>query len=163
MKRILIVIGLLLDPRFTFANVYAQWGVAIDHPAGQTYSAVKYAELGMNKTINKFNYVVGIGGWTDITGYQYKGRTARNSSYILTMMGVEPSTNYMYINYRIGPALISTKDALLGSHFQIAQQLSIGMKDLRNVRIGLVLKHFSNAGMTEINTGRNFIGLEVGF
>ncbi len=163
MKKLLPL--LLLLSGFANADIYAQWGVASQHPAGaKNLSDIKFIESGaFGKLGGKAAYSLGLGGWTDKSNYVHGDIKARNALYALAMIGVEPQSEHMYMSYKIGPAVISRTDALLGSNIQIAQEIGIGMKDDSGVRVGIVVKHFSNAGLTDINEGRNFLGIQVGF
>ncbi len=57
----------------------------------------------------------------------------------------------------VGPTWISKPDSQLGSHLQISHDLSFGwLKD--GWGVGLGFKHISNAGMSQPNRGRDFLG-----
>jgi hypothetical protein len=148
-----------LLPSVSTAYTYGQFGVAVDHPANKSYSAVKYVEFGHRDEYKRCAYKLGVGGWADTTKYKKKDSkgivwTADNSLYFHALVGVEPRSEHFYMGYRVGPAIITNPDALLGSWWQVSQELSFGMRDEREVRVGMAIKHFSNAGLTEINMGR---------
>ena len=67
----------------------------------------------------------------------------------------------LYIKGTAGPALLSEEDEKLGSMFQFLLGASVGIQT-DNVYGGIVYRHFSNAGLTDRNSGRDFIGLETG-
>ena len=180
-KQYILCLSLLLIPSIGQARIFAQWGVASSHPGTTKYSDVKFVEFGKSGSEGKLAYTCGIGGWHDGSGYvggsgitikdvntghvHSKGgelqEKARDSFFVETLLGVEPISDHFYISYKLGPAIISHTDALLGSNLQIGHELSFGMRDNKEVRVGIVLKHFSNAGLLKPNLGRDFIGLRM--
>lgn len=161
MKYLLAILGLIVFVSHCEGAYYGEWGVGYDHPTHASVTDhVKFVELGKEGDLGPVgSYQLGLGAWTDAT--HYKG--ANNSSYASAMFGIEPSSDNFYMHFRIGPAVISSPDTLLGSYFQVGQEIGFGFKDKSNRRIGLVFKHFSNGGLSKVNEGRNLIGLKVGF
>lgn len=149
------------------ANIFASWGVEFDHPGTEDKGAVKFVEFGRSGEQGRLAYTVGVGGWIDHTGYKTKAGgltyTAHSSGFAEALFGVEPKSDHFYITYKLGPAIITDSDALLGSNIQCGHEVGIGMRDVRDVRVGLVLKHFSNAGIVGPNIGRNFLGFRIEF
>lgn len=158
---------LIIALHFGFAHgsdglVYAQWGVAVGHPAygSSDPSRVKNIEFGYQQSYQTFDTRIGVGGWTDKS--QYVG--VKNAAYVQYLIGVETRRNDgLFVAYFIGPAYISNTDSLLGSHFQISQQLHIGIRDSRKIGVSVYVGHFSNAGLSRINKGRNHAGVGVRF
>jgi hypothetical protein len=152
--------GLLLMGATSNAAMYATWGVGVGHPeATASPDKNKFIEVGTQISHDVFDSRIGLGGWMDKSGYE----GVRNSGYVQYQLGVETRKTGAYAAYFIGPALIQNKDSLLGSHFQISQSIEIGLADIRGVTVCLIARHFSNAGMTAVNKGRNFVGPQIRF
>jgi hypothetical protein len=141
--------------------VYGQWGVSVGHPESTSDPAqVKTIEFGYQQSYEKIDTRVSLGGWTDKTNYQ----GAKNSLYVQYLVGVETRrTEGIFVAYFIGPAYISNPDSLLGTHLQFSQQLHFGIRDKRRVGISVFAGHFSNAGISRVNKGRNFVGIGAHF
>lgn len=138
---------------------YGEFGIAVVHPYTYNWDKIKTVEFGLvGDGPGDFTIRTNIGGWSDRCEYR---RLVHDSLYQSLQIGVETKTVGTYAEYYIGPALISNRDSLLGSHFQIAQEIGIGRRDERGVKIGLAIKHFSNAGLSKINLGRNFLVIKV--
>lgn len=171
-------------------NAFLQWGVASNHPGTKNASDVKFGEIGLSGEQGKLAYTLGLGAWFDSSNYKtpldiepakhigdafknygegyakaLKGASnrARSSPFVEMLFGVEPKSKHLYMSYKLGPAIIMYPDALLGSHIQISHELGVGMRDDRDVRVGIVLKHFSNAGLVKPNVGRDFVLLRIEF
>jgi hypothetical protein len=161
-----ISLMLLLSP-VSYGNIFAQWGIASSHPGTKNKTDVKFIEFGRSGEVGKLAYTVGAGGWTDNTGYVSTANgwryTASSSEFVETLLGVEPKSEHFYMTYKLGPAIITNTDALLGSNIQVAHEFGFGMRDVRDVRVGLVIKHFSNAGLVKPNVGRDFLGIRIEF
>ncbi len=150
-----------------YMSRFIQWGIASEHPS-ENRSAIKFIETGVSGEYGRMAYTLGLGGWSDSSGYKVKAENwtspeVSNSAFVEMLMGVEPYADRFYMTYKAGPAIITNTDCLLGSNIQVAHEFGLGMKDLRGVKVGLVLKHFSNAGIVKPNVGRDFIGLRVEF
>jgi hypothetical protein len=151
---------LLLCSSVASAQTYATWGVGVGHPkASASPDKNKFIEFGVQRSHKLLESRFGVGGWTDKS--KYPG--ARDSYYIQAQLGVETKRDGVYLAYFVGPALIQKKDSLLGSHLQFSQSLEIGLIDTRRVAVALVVRHFSNAGLTTVNKGRNYVGPQVRF
>jgi Lipid A 3-O-deacylase (PagL) len=149
-------------------RVFGQWGVSPGHPSTKGPSSCKWAEIGLTGAIGKFVYTHGIGGWDDRSGYSDRKvnqspQYVKSSLFVESLLGVEPHTDHYYISYKLGPSYIAHSDILLGSNLQVGHELGLGVKDVRGVRIGIVIKHFSNAGLKVPNTGRDFAGIRIEF
>lgn len=178
MKKVLL---LLMLSSSTYGAAFAQWGVASTHPGTSNVSSVKFVEFGKSGEEGKLAYMLGVGGWHDGSGYvggtgfttktidtpnfKMKGgewqAKASDSLFVEALFGVEPKSDHFYMSYKLGPAIITNTDALLGSNAQLSHEFGFGMRDLRDVRVGLVLKHYSNAGLVKPNKGRDFIGARI--
>lgn len=157
-----VIIGLNADAA---ANMFASWGVEFDHPGTEDKGAVKFVEFGRSGEYGKLAYTLGVGGWIDHTGYKNKVKdvtyTAHSSEFVEALFGVEPKSDHFYVSYKFGTAFITDSDALLGSNIQCGHEVGLGMRDLRDIRVGLILKHFSNAGIVRPNVGRDFLGFRI--
>lgn len=167
MKRILFLIFALAST--SNASMFAQWGLASDHPTENSKSLVKFAEAGLTGEKGKLAYTIGAGGWVDKSKFRtidYTGRETshvKDSGFMEALVGVDPQCGPVYLTYKLGPSYVAHNDSLLGSNFQVAHEFGIGLRDKRGVRVGIVLKHFSNAGLHLPNQGRDFIGLRIEF
>ena len=160
MKKILFSVALfVLGAAAARADVYGEFGIGISHPARAVESGAKNVELGYTNGIHWGRFQAGLGGWVDKSGHP----GARNSAYTQFSMGLEPDLGKWFVNYFFGPSYVLRTDALLGSHWQFFQEVGIGVKDYRGIRLGIVAKHLSNAGIIRPNKGRNFINLRVQF
>lgn len=145
---------------FNPKNVYAEFGTGVMNSSQTEYSQVKYGELGLRKRFNDtFEYDSGVGLWSDAS--RYPG--AKSSLYLVARLGIEPHLRNLVVGYYLGPAFVTTPDTVLASNLQVSQELIVGVRDARNVRIYISVKHFSNAGILQPNKGRNFVGLGVQF
>lgn len=153
--------------RPAFADVYAEFGVALNPPRlhegpgakRADPSDIKIVEAGYDEDWGRFQKRVGVGGWSDSTDID----SARGSLYGSAMLGLEVKNTGLVVGYYVGPALISTPDRYLGSNFQIAQEVCLGLMDERGVWVGVAYKHFSNAGLVLPNKGRDFVVMKVKF
>ena len=58
-------------------------------------------------------------------------------------------------------ALITNTDARLSSVFQFKHTVGVGVRDYRNVEIGVDYSHISNAGLSLPNAGRDLVQLRM--
>lgn len=137
---------------------YAEFGISLFHPYTMNWDKAKTVEVGISKQFEKFTVRTNIGGWADRCEER---RKVSDSLYTSVQIGAETDVVGTYVEYYIGPAVLSNKDQMLGSHFQIAQEIGIGRRDSRGVKIGVAVKHFSNAGLSKNNLGRNFLVIKV--
>lgn len=138
---------------------YLNWGIAQDYPGDGSYSDVQTYSLGVQAPINKtFDLFAESGGWKD-PGH-YKGATA--GGFIAAGLVLDLEMNNHYASYSLGPSLILPTDTLLGYPLEFYHKLVVGFRQ-DNKRVGIGIKHFSDAGISSVNYGRNFVFLEVGF
>lgn len=158
-KYLLIALMLCASSSYARTRGYGEFGIAILHPYTWNYDKIKTVEFGLVGDLpHNFTVRTNIGGWADRSEYRSK---VHDSLYQSLQIGAETKTVGDYVEYYIGPALISNRDNLLGSHFQIAQEIGWGKRDSRGVKIGVAVKHFSNAGLSKHNLGRNFLVIKV--
>ncbi len=135
-------------------EVYGEWGLGLN--AGK--SQIKYGEFGYeSETPYIWDYRAGVGAFVDRTATP----GVKDSLYCHLTAGIAPRIDPIRIGYYLGPALISSPDSQLGSNLQVVHKLIVGFKDFRGAAISLVYTHFSNAGATKINKGRDFMGLQL--
>lgn len=164
-------------------RMFLQWGVSLAHPGVEKPDEVKWGEMGMAGEYKRMAYTIGLGYWNDHTKYDPNdkkthkskfplagygeldgvSRQARSSPYVEALFGVEPRTEHLYVSYKLGPAFVLLPDVLLGGYLQLGQEVGIGIYDGRNVRVGIVYKHYSDAGFTKFNHGRDLLGLRIEF
>jgi len=158
--KFLIAAFLFLFSTPSFASIYLNWGTAFDYPGDSQYSDVQTYALGHGGVLSKkFDYILEAGGWKD-PGH-FPG--AKPALYTSAAIGLDLRLHEKYASYFIGPSILSDHDTILGSNYQVFHKFSFGVRDERDRRIGFFIKHWSNAGLTKINYGRNFAGLEVAF
>jgi hypothetical protein len=84
------------------------------------------------------------------------------SAFGFAGLGVEPQYGPIYVNFFQSVGLISHTDQYLGGHFQFMEEIGLGFRDLKEgTSVGLFYRHISNAGLTQINKGRDYIGIQV--
>jgi hypothetical protein len=142
-----------------FAGGYfAEFGVEINPRAGG-FSNSKNIEFGYVGKLSPERgiFQFGLGGWSHdgLSGY------TKPSLYVYGGAGIEPTANKNYLNYVIGPSLISSPDSYLSSYYQFFQETGMGVRDVYDTRIGIVFKHLSNAGLKKPNAGRNFLTIRA--
>jgi len=156
----LLIVG--LNCKQSIADVYVEFGTAIAHANDRHIeTGSKNIEFGYTNPLHWGRFQAGLGGWEDRSGWP----GAEGSIYGQTSFGIEPDLGEWYVNYHIGPSYISTPDTMLGSRWQIFQELGLGVVDWHGRRIGIVIKHWSNGAWwgRRINKGRNFLNLRVQF
>lgn len=157
MKKLALLLGLFIASPCYAGSWYAQWGAGIMAPEQDSLGEIKYVEFGSRQVGDNFVRQIGIGGWVDGT----KKEGVQNSQYFQWLWGVEVENRGRRVSYLVGPAVIVKTDSLMGSWYHVSHELSYGWVDEHF--IGIVLKHYSNAGLKRPNVGRNFIGLKVEF
>ena len=133
-------------------RLHLEAGVGMNE-IGKVNDSSKYLAIAMSQSATLFELQPEIGVWFD----NRKGCT--NSAFITYMAGIEPRAKGYYVRYLLGPAYITNTDNRLGSNFQFTHELGVGVKDSRGVRLGIVYRHFSNAGLIQPNEGKDFCGL----
>lgn len=155
-----LFLALMLMSQVSLASTYLNWGLAFDYPGNSEYSDVQNYALGVHEHLNKtFDYLLEGGGWKDQGHFD----GAKGSLYGALAIGLDLKLHEKYASYFIGPSLLSTTDSILGYPFQVYHKLSVGWRDVDDKRIGFFIKHFSDAGLSSVNYGRNFFGLEISF
>lgn len=98
------------------------------------------------------------GGWVDT-----ETRYGRESSFVgKAQIGVNPGPQTgVYGKVFVGVAALSTTDCLLGGHGQFAEDFGIGVRDFYT-NVELTYSHFSSAGLSKPNKGRDFVLFSAG-
>lgn len=163
MKKLLLLF-LLSSTCATYihSEVYTEFGISVEHPSKSDRTDSKNIEFGYTDSIKRFEYRMGVGGWTDETRYR---DLVLGSLYVQTSIGIEiqPHGVPIIVSYFVGPAYIARTDVILGSNLQIYQSIGVFLDGRDNKRIGVAVKHFSNGGLKRPNTGRNFVVLQIQF
>lgn len=94
----------------------------------------------------------------------YNAVNVFNSSYTYfgsVGLGADVETaSGIYARVSGGPAYVSKTDDRLGGRFQILTKVGLGLhSDLG--RLGVVYQHLSNGGLTDLNYGRDYVGVEI--
>lgn len=76
-------------------------------------------------------------------------------------LGVRTKSPGLYASFFIGPSLVTETDTRLASIFEFNNDLEVGVRDSRGLSIGINYKHFSNAGLTPNNIGRDFFTIKL--
>lgn len=151
---------------FLFSTVsYAQDQIVVDGGLGvfnsgkKSLSETKMASLGLQEDLwncVKDRFTGGV--WLDNAG---NGR--KSSGFASAQVGFEVNNNGIVGSIFTGPAFINQTDALLGGNFQFMENFNLGIQDQNSNYIGVYYRHISDAGLTPINIGRDFMGLEIRF
>lgn len=152
-----VCLGLFLTQSAHADNTYYQFGAGVENNTQQSNSDMKFGEIGRAHEGKTFIFHYALGGWTDASHYP----GAKDGYFATAMIGWEPKTENVYLHYLIGPAILYPTDTVLAGNFEFAQELGFGLRDVRNVRVGLAVRHFSNAGLVAPNLGRNFLVISV--
>jgi hypothetical protein len=104
-----------------------------------------------------FYYRFDVGFWTDSekNGNIFSEPKRKWSIFTSFLLGKQfgPNSGF-HGNLGVGVAAISSPDSLLSSAFQFTEEVSIGYD-----QFDVGFKHFSNAGITKPNKGRDYIYL----
>jgi len=138
--------------------------------ASVAYARPHYMEAGVGSLSDNRNKFLEVGGGNanerlaGVWGAGHAWVKDGNDFYYGRMgIGVAPETSPIRASFYVGPALISATDNNLSTNFQFCLEANVMILDSRNVGLGITAKHFSNAGIKEPNTGREFYGVRVIF
>ena len=132
-------------------SLYFKIGPTLNIPNG---AANKMFSLGLSESITSlWDYQFEVGTFTNLT----------NGSLLYWSLEVGPTLDFgaFYTKFLTGPAMISYTNQYLNTAVQISSDLEMGLKDRRDITMGLGYKHFSNAGITSPNLGRDFLYLKL--
>ena len=90
------------------------------------------------------------------------------SKYNQTFIGMSQDVIFnisknIYFGGGLGMYIKDKKTDRIGSQFTFGQSYFIGYNIKNTVELELIVRHFSNGGLTEINHGQNFIGLKMNY
>lgn len=142
------------------ADVYASGMLGILGSAQSSPVETKFINFGYRDRVKSVPFLVWqgeVGSWNDIAG---NGRLS--SEYVAAQVGFE-AQNVLTARIMTGPSLVTHPDAFLGMPFQFVEDFYLGVKGTNGISIGGKYKHFSDAGITRINLGRDFAGFEIEF
>lgn len=126
-------------------ELHLETGVSVIHGTGPYLGL--YYKFGSSKTLST---ETGFEFWGKTTPYE--GRTIPNNWNPNALIDVQKGRFYM----GMGIAYLQLTDPLDGSHLNIALKLGFQATD----RIGITMRHISNAGTVAPNVGRNSIALD---
>lgn len=114
----------------------------------------KLGALGYSARLSRiFDYQLEGGGFTSLTG--------DIAFYGTVQLGFTIKGDRWYSSIFTGPSYISATNEYLNTNIQISNDIELGFRDERGVKLALDYKHFSNAGVTSPNLGRDFLLLKV--
>lgn len=97
-------------------------------------------------------------------GFWVDNRPGMNTSaFIKSQVGIQPgNTEGLFGKVFIGPAIITSTDAALGGHIQFSEDIGLGVRD-KDTMMSITYSHFSSAGLSSPNHGKDFLTFELGF
>lgn len=107
----------------------------------------------------------GIYGAAEIGGYVDNGGFGRKSAGVGKLqIGVKPGpATGLYGFAFVGPAGITATDTRLGSYFQFATDVGVGIRDSQDgTFMNVGYSHISNAGLALPNRGRDYAVFSIG-
>jgi hypothetical protein len=159
MIKILTLICLILSTP-SFAGWYGGASLGVLESAKESPVETKFADIGFRERIDALVpflvYGAEVGAWNDDTVNQ--GRSS--ALYGSLRLGVE-ARNVLMLRITTGPSIITATDSYLGLPFEFMEEFYLGLDGRNCINIGASYRHFSNAGFSRINTGRDFVGFEI--
>jgi len=159
--KIIVFTLLMLISSITYANdVSLKYGVGFGEISQEGVAETKYISLGWIEDLNpivkqKFD----IGAWFDSMDHFGFNRSSGFGTY---SVGVRVEPAYIYAETFFGISYITQPDCQLGTNFEFTEELGIGIKDDMGKWIGIEYRHFSNAGISSVNKGRDFLLINLG-
>lgn len=153
----LVLVLVLFASRTSLASDYAIRGgpALIDgYPTGEAkYFALRRETAEFARVYSALEG----GGWVDTGGF------GRKSSFVgKAQIGLNPGPQVgFYAKAFVGVAALSHTDTLLGGRGQFAEDFGVGVRDFYT-DVGLTYSHFSSAGLSKPNKGRDFILFSAG-
>ncbi len=132
-------------------------GVGVFHSADHGLSETKLLTLGVQEQLwGPLMDRAVVGGYID----NVAGRSG--SALASGQIGFEVNNHGWVGSIFTGPTIISSPDnVLLGGYFEFMDDIHFGMQDEDGNYIGLMYRHISDAGLTSVNVGRDFVGIEL--
>jgi hypothetical protein len=151
MLKVMSVFLLIIAPWVAQAELAVNVGVGkglVRNQFGAHEQFERYASLGYSFGLSPSLYLKGEAG-----GWLAHGEGRKHNMYVAALIGLKvQSKGGLYVMAEIGPALISSPDSRLGSHYQFDIGFGGGL-NVGGVGLGAKLKHFSNAGLKQPNAG----------
>ena len=155
----LLVALILLNSISNADNLSLKYGIGFGLPNQLDTAEAKYLSLGYETPVsNIFRSKLDLGGWFSSPN-QY-GR--RNTGFSSLSIGMRVEPGFLYVENYFGAAYLTDTDTVLGCNFEFTEEFGIGIKDSKGRSTGLEYRHFSNAGISQINKGRDFILVNIG-
>lgn len=135
---------------------FFKYGIGLNNGAFPD-TTVKLLSVGQRDTLySVLDYQLEVGTFSDNS--QSNGMIFFASPSI----GFRTKRSGLYANFFIGPALMTQSDSRLASIFEFNNDMEVGIRDDKGTSIGVGYKHFSNAGLTQGNLGRDFFLIKLG-
>jgi len=160
MKKLLLLC-MLIPYNCMAMDLNLKYGAGFGMTGQQNISEVKYLSLGFQTNIpnSLFRTKFDIGAWFDTR----ENDTLRKSSFFASpAIGLRVEPGYFYVENYLGIAYVDKPDSQLGIPFEFTEEFGIGVKDGQGRFTGVQWKHFSNAGISPVNKGRDFILVNIG-
>lgn len=155
-----ILLLLLLMSSLAWADqdqIVTDVGLGAFSTKGPSLSQVKFAKIGWEEDLwGPFKQKFNTGAWLDSRGPQYS-----NSAFLGFQLGFEVSNDIFQGSIFTGPNVISNTDASLGGYLEFNESAFFGIVDKDKDAIGIAWNHFSSAGLSSPNLGKDFIGLQI--
>lgn len=140
-------------------NLTLKYGLGFGLPDQTNLSASKYLSVGYQMPFGPvFNAKMDAGGWFDSN----ETSSDKSSGFATASVGMRVDIGPLYIDNYFGTAWLTTTDGLLGIPFEFTEEFGIGLKDEFGRSTGVQYRHFSNAGISSINKGRDFVLVNIG-
>lgn len=157
MKKLILCLFLSSQALADTAFVNASLGVF--NSGKHSLAETKMFKIGIEEDLwYNFKQRFNGGFWIDNMG---GGRSS--SLYSSYQWGFNVKNDSLETGVYIGPGLISSPDVMLGDYFEFNETLYLGVCDRSGNSMGATYSHFSNAGFSSVNVGRDLIGLEIKF
>lgn len=158
--KLALVITIIVFPYKVLGDeIYLGYGLGIGESAVHSFPETKVLDVGYRQQIiSTFYWNYEAGGWIDSSG----DPTRSSSFFVSTGPGLELWLKPFEIRNSWGIAIISNPDSYLGAAFpQFHGELYLGVRDSSGSGIGIKYNHFSSAGVSNPNIGRDFMLLEL--
>lgn len=158
---IIMLFGQLYMTNLYAGDITFKYGLGFDQPNQDGVAETKYISLGYINPISRiFNNKFDLGAWFDSLDAD---KLKRSSGFVSDSLGIRVEPGYFYGETYFGASYITQVDSQLGTQFEFTEELGFGIKDNKGKWCGFEYRHFSNAGMSQINKGRDFFLFNVGF
>lgn len=159
MNTTLAAFALLIASPSMASEFVIDGAVGVFHSGEKGLSESKMLKLGLEEPVwNALKQRFNVCMWLDNGG---EGKT--NSACVGYQLGFEVNSNDLTASIWSGPGLITSPDVLLGSPFEFNETAFIGIHNVIGETIGVSYNHWSDAGLTPINIGRDYFGVEIKF